>query len=53
MLTSAKNIDILQWQIQDFPEVGAPIPQGLPTYAFDKFPKNCMKLKELDQNFTM
>ena len=27
----------LQWWIQDFPEEGAPTPQGAPTYNFAKF----------------
>ena len=36
-----------QWQIQDFPEVGAPTPQGGANTRFcQNFPKNCMKLKE-------
>ena len=35
-----------QWRVQDFPEEGAPTPRGGPTYDFDNFPINCIKLKE-------
>ena len=36
-----------QWQIQDFPEKGAPTPQGGRQHTIlPHFPKNCMKLKE-------
>ena len=36
-----------QWRIQDFPEEGAPTPQGGHQHTIlPKFPKNCMKLKE-------
>ena len=34
-----------QWQIQGFPEVGAPTLQGGPEHT-PNFPKNCTKLKE-------
>ena len=38
----------MQWRIQDFPEEGAPTPQGggRQHMILPKFPKNCMKLKE-------
>ena len=39
----------MQWRIQDFPEVGAPILQGrggAPTYDFAKFSE---KLHEIDR----
>ena len=36
-----------QWRIQDFSEVAAPTPRGGANIRFcQKFPKNCMKLKE-------
>ena len=36
-----------QWRIQDFPEEGAPTPQGGRQHTIlPNFPKNCMKLKE-------
>ena len=36
-----------QWRIQDFPEEGAPTPQGGRQHTIlSNFPKNCMKLKE-------
>ena len=36
-----------QWRIQDFPEEGAPTPQGVRQHTIlPNFPKNCMKLKE-------
>ena len=36
-----------QWRIQDFPEEGAPNPQGGRQHTIlPKIPKNCMKLKE-------
>ena len=43
-----KNVlDSLQRRIQDFPEVGAPTPQGRRQHTIlPNFPKNCMKLKE-------
>ena len=43
-----KNLnDSIQWRIQDFPEEGAPTPQGGRQHTnLPKFPKNCMKLKE-------
>ena len=45
----AKVVDTWQWRIQDFPEEGAPTPQGgggRQHTILPKFPKNCMKLKE-------
>ena len=37
----------LQWRIQDFPEEGAPTPQGGRQHTIlPIFPENCMKLKE-------
>ena len=37
----------MQWRIQDFPEEGAPTPQGGRQHTnLSNFPKNCMKLKE-------
>ena len=42
-----ETLHSLQWRIQDFPEVGAPTPQGGRQHTIlPKFPKNCMKLKE-------
>ena len=38
--------NVIQWRIQDFPEEGAPTPQGGQHTILPKFPKNCMKLKE-------
>ena len=41
------NYVYYQWRIQDFPEEGAPTPQGGRQHTIlPKFPKNCMKLKE-------
>ena len=35
-----------QFQIQDFPEEGAPtLNVEVPSYYFDQFPQNCMKMK--------
>ena len=40
----SQQIDLGQWQIQDFPQGGAPIPElGL---FCQFFAKNCMKMKE-------
>ena len=41
-------INLLQWRIQDFPEEGAPIPEGGETQPiiWPIFPKNCMKIKK-------
>ena len=36
----------VEWRIQDFPEEGAPTPQGAPTYDFAKF---CQKLHETER----
>ena len=37
----------IQWRIQDFPEEGAPTPQGGRQHTIlPKFPKNHMKSKE-------
>ena len=36
----------IQWQIQDFPEEGAPTPRGAPTYDFAKFSQ---KLHEIEK----
>ena len=36
-LAQGPNRKYSQWQIQDFPEEGAPTPQGAPTYDFAKF----------------
>ena len=37
----------MQWRIQDFPEEGAPTPQGGRQHMIlPIFPENCMKLKE-------
>ena len=37
-----------QWQIQDFPEEGVPIPKGAPTYYLAIFfPKKCIKMKKI------
>ena len=38
-----------QWRIQDFPEEGAPTPQGAPTYEFAKFSQ---KLHEIERIWT-
>ena len=38
--------DRQQWRIQDFPEVGAPTPQGGPTYDFAKISQ---KLHEIER----
>ena len=39
--------DTIQWRIQDFPEEGAPTPQGGRQHTILlNFRKNCMKLKE-------
>ena len=36
-----------QWQIQDFPEEGAPTPEGSANILFDQFfSKHCMKIKK-------
>ena len=41
------DILLMQWQIQDFPEVGAPTLQGGRQHTIlPNFPKNCMELKE-------
>ena len=40
-----------QWQIQDFPEVGAPTPEGgTPTYDFAKISQ---KLHEIERIWTL
>ena len=42
------KVSQIQWRIQDFPEVGAPIlwGRGCRHTILPNFPKNCMKLKE-------
>ena len=41
------QMEIKQWRIQDFPEEGAPTPQGGRQHTiFPNFSKNCMKSKE-------
>ena len=60
-LITLRDVEQDQWRIQDFPEEGAPTPQGGRQHTISpKFPKNCMKLKEFGppgrvrvQNFTM
>ena len=41
--------DIRQWQVQDFPDAGAPTPMvEQSTYLFSPvFTENCMKIKEI------
>ena len=48
-LTQYRSSDTYQWQIQDFPEEGAPTPQGVPTYKFAKFSQ---KLHEIERIWT-
>ena len=46
--TLIKN-KLIQWRIQDFPEVGTPTLQGAPTYNLAKFSQ---KLHEIDRIWT-
>ena len=43
------NHENYQWRIQDFPEEGAPTPQGAPTYEFVEFSQ---KLHEIERIWT-
>ena len=38
---------ILQWKIQDFPEVGVPTLQGMPTYNFAKISQKLHKIERI------
>ena len=36
-----------QWRIQDFPEVGAPTIQGVPTYNFAKYSQELHEIERI------
>ena len=46
IIPSVAKVKTSKWQIQDFPEEGAPTPRGGQHTILPYFPKNCMKLKE-------
>ena len=46
IIPSVAKVKTSQWQIQDFPEEGAPTPRGAPTYNFAIFSQ---KLHEIER----